>query len=392
MNRNNKNSKTNLIHPEKVGLPADNNPLVEPIHVSSKFSFDTYEQLESLISGERKGFLYSRVMNPTVHMLENTLARLQGVEAGICTSSGLSAISTLLFTLLGAEDHIVYFVESYKPTRYVIEKFLAKWGVNSTIVSIHDKENIKKAIETKNTKAVIFESPTNPLLHVADIKFITSLCMENDVLSILDNTFAGFHNHHDLGIDLYIHSLTKFAGGHSDTTGGVILGGAKLIDQIRWPAAEIGACLAPRVAYEIQKGLKTYDLRYSKACQNAAEIAIFLSKKREIARVVYPGLESHPQHSLASSQQIDFGTIVTIDLDKQFTVKDFINGLSLFKASPSLGCVESLVAPVDLFYGGLLSEENKKISGIRENTLRLSIGIEDVTDLKADLNKSLKAL
>lgn len=385
------NMETLLIHPPHSELPVGNRALVPGIEVSTKFTFEKFEDLENLIAGKGRGYLYSRVMNPTVHSLEMTLAKLQGVEAGLCTSSGVSAISTLMFTLLKAGDHIVYFIESYKPTRYIIEKFLGKWGIKSTILSIRDHTSIETALSQPNTKLAVFESPTNPLLHIADIEFISKKCREVGAYSVLDNTFAGFHNHANLGVDIFIHSLTKFAGGHSDTMGGAILSTEKIIDSIRWPAAEIGAVLDPATAHQIQKGLKTYSLRYERACENALKIANFLEGCREVSNVRYPGLDSHPQKSLADKQQKDSGTIVSFDLDKALSLPDFFNSLNLFKVSPSLGCVESLAAPVNLFYGGLLSEENKVISEISENSIRLSIGIENVDDLLTDLKKSLRS-
>jgi cystathionine beta-lyase/cystathionine gamma-synthase len=212
------------------------------------------------------------------------------------------------------------------------------------------------------------------------------------VQTVLDNTFAGFHNHQDLGIDYYIHSLTKFAGGHSDTMGGVILGSNKNIDKVRWPAAEIGACLSPHTAYEIQKGLKTYSLRYERSCQNAQHIAEFLEKRREITDIRYPGLDSFPQKQLANKQLKDSGCVITFKLAKNYRVSDFLNNLGLIKVSPSLGTVETLAAPVNLFYGGLLSEDNKKISEIDEQTVRLSIGIESCDDLVKDIKKALKSI
>lgn len=384
-----KATATALVHPPSIKIPSDNHPVVEPIHISTKYTFESYEALENLIAGKRTGFLYSRVMNPTVRSLEKTLANLQGCEDGLCSASGIASISTLFFTLLQQGDHVVYFIESYKPTRYLIEKFLKKWGINSTIVSIRDHTGIIKALKKEDTKLVIFESPTNPLLHIADIKTITNEAKKAGVLSVLDNTFSGFHNHKDLGVDIFIHSLTKFAGGHSDTMGGVILSTQKIIDKIRWPASEIGACLDPVTAYNIQKGLKTYPLRYEKSCQNAMIVAQFLEAHSHIDMIKYPGLESHPQKKLIDQQQLDYGSVVSFNLKQEIPIRHFINRLQLFKVSPSLGCVESLAAPIDLFYGGLLSEENKKISGITSQSVRLSVGIEDAKDLIDDLNHAL---
>ena len=282
---------TKLIHHEKTTLPSDNHPIIEPIQISTKYYFDSYQDLEQLVAGNRQGFLYSRVLNPTVRSLEKTLAKFQGTEDAICTSSGVSAISTLLFTLLESGDHVLYFIESYKPTRYIIQKFLGKWGIKSSIASLRDHKAIEDTVSKNNVKLIIFESPSNPLLHIADINFMVKLAKENSILTVLDNTFAGFHNHVNLGIDFYIHSLTKFGGGHSDSMGGAILSSQRNINKIRWPAAEIGACLSPMMAYEIQKGLKTYPLRYEKSCANALKVAGFLLKRPEVSEVRYPGLD-----------------------------------------------------------------------------------------------------
>lgn len=383
---------TKLIHHEKTKLPPDNHPIIEPVQISTKYYFDSYQDLEQLVAGNRQGFLYSRVLNPTVRSLEKTLAKFQGTEDAICTSSGVSAISTLLFTLLESGDHVLYFIESYKPTRYIVQKFLGKWGIKSSIASLRDHKAIEDTVSENNVKLIIFESPSNPLLHIADINFMVKIAKENSILTVLDNTFAGFHNHANLGIDFYIHSLTKFGGGHSDSMGGAILSSQKNINKIRWPAAEIGACLSPMMAYEIQKGLKTYPLRYEKSCANALKVAGFLLKRPEVSEVRYPGLDDFSQKPLVNTQMVDFGTIISFKLAPEHDIATFLNSLKLFKISPSLGTVESLAAPVELFYGGLLTEAERLISGITGQDVRLSIGIENYVDLIADLEIAFKKL
>ncbi len=384
------NERTQVVHNEKLALAKENHALVSPTYTSVKYYFEKMEQAEKLVKGERTGFLYGRILNPSVRELELNLARLQGTEDGYCTSSGLAAISNTLLGLLRSGDHLIYMWQSYKPTRGLIHTLENRFGIESTRVSVLDHQSIEKAIVPGKTKLMIWESPTNPQLEIADMEFLTSLCKKYSLISVLDNTFSGLHNHRQYDVDVYIHSLTKFASGHSDAMGGAVLGNTGMVNRIRWGAFELGDNFSPREAAAISKGLKTYFLRYAKCAENALDIARFLKTLPKVKNVRYPGLEDHPRHELAKKQLKEFGAVIMFDIEgnKKDTYR-VIDSLQLFKTAPSLGSVESLVLPVDLFFSGYLDEAQTKASGLGESGIRLSIGIEDVEDLKNDLRQAI---
>lgn len=383
-------SRTRVNHPPPVRLPDDNRPLVAPIYQSVKFTFDDVEQSQLQSRGERDGFQYSRVSNPTLRQLELTLAELQGREACLLTASGIAGVSVALLSLCRQGDHVVLFAESYQPSRTVVRRLLARYGVRNTVLTIDDMDAFESVIASTPTRVVLFESPTNPVLKVANIPRITATARKHGVLTVLDNTFAGFHNHGQFDIDIFVHSLTKYASGHGDVMGGAVIANKAVIDAMKSDAIVIGATLDPHTAFMIQRGLKTYFLRYERACSNAGEIAKFLEAHPAIASVAYPGLDSHPQHALAIAQMHDFGTIVTIEL--RAGVVDptrFAQSLKLFAISASLGSTESLIQPGQLMLPRDLNPEERAWAAVSNTTMRLSIGIEDVGDLFDDLRAAL---
>ena len=305
---------TKLNHPPDVVVPADNRPLVAPIHQSVKFTFDDVEQSALHSRGGREGFAYSRVSNPTLQQLELTLADLQGRDACLLTASGVAAVNLAMLALCKQGDHVVLFAEMYQPTRYMIRRILARYGVSHTMLSIEDTAAIERTLAATPTRLVMFETPTNPVLKVADIARITASARAHNALTVLDNTFAGFHNHGQFDIDVYVHSLTKYASGHGDVMGGAVIARRELIDAMRSDLIVLGATLDPHTAFLIQRGLKTYTLRYERQCANALAAAQFLESHPAVRLVRYPGLESHPQHALAAQQMHDSGTLVTIEL------------------------------------------------------------------------------
>src|SRR5690606_5948007 len=288
---------TRLNHPPAVGVPSDNRPLVAPIYQSVKFTFDDVEQAALHSRGGREGFQYSRISNPTLRQLELTLAELQGRDACIVTASGVAAVNLTLLALCKQGDHVILFAEMYQPTRYMVRRLLARYGVTHTMLSIEDAEAIERALASTPTRLVIFETPSNPMLKVADIDRITAAARAHGALTVLDNTFAGFHNHGQFDIDVYVHSLTKYAAGHGDVMGGAVIARRELIDAMQADFVVIGATLDPHAAFLIQRGLKTYSLRYQRQCANALAAAQFLETHAAVARVRYPGLQSHPQYS-----------------------------------------------------------------------------------------------
>ncbi len=383
---------TRVNHPPSVEVPADNRPLVAPIYQSVKFSFDDTVQTERLFRGEREGFFYSRDSNPTLRQLELLLAELQGQEDCLLVGSGVAAISACLIALCKAGDHILGFAESYGPTRHLIKQILARYGVTHTLLSIEDKAGIERELAGKATRLVMFESPTNPVTKIADIEHLVASATRHGALTVMDNTFAGFHNHVGVGIDVHLHSLTKYASGHGDVMGGAILASRKLIQSMRKDIVTLGPTLDPHASFLIQRGMRTYFLRYERQCANAAQIAAHLAQHPRVDRVFYPGLPGHPQHALAARQMSDFGTIVTFDLKGGMDHGTrFADSLELFSISASLGSTESLVMPPRLLGPKDLTAEQRVHAAIGVGTVRLSIGIEDAGDLIADLDQALNA-
>ena len=382
--------RTRVVHPPEVRVPPDNRPLVAPVYQSVKFSFDDVAETRRLWAGQREGYYYSRVSNPTLRQLEETLCELQGREACLVTASGVAAIAVALLGLLRAGDHVVYFAELYGPTRALLAKLLGRYGVTGTLLSIDDLEGLDRVLRSTPTRLVAFESPTNPVVKVADLGRITALARAQGALTLLDNTLAGLHNHGGYDVDVYVHSLTKFASGHGDVMGGAVIARRELIDRMREDAVNLGPTLDPHAAFLILRGLRTYFLRWDVQCANALRVAGFLASRPEVARVRYPGLPGDPGHALAASQMDAFGAVVAFDLAGGLEAGTrFAESLELFSIAASLGSTESLVVPPAMQQPRGLSAEQAAWTGIGPGTVRLSVGIEDADDLVDDLRQAL---
>jgi cystathionine beta-lyase/cystathionine gamma-synthase len=378
-------------HPPAVAVPEDNRPLVAPIYQSVKFSFDDANETLRYQRGEREGFFYSRNANPTLTQLQRLLSELQGRDDCLLTGSGVATIAASLLALCKAGDHVLLFVESYAPTRYIVQHLLAKFAVSHTMLSIEDLAGIEQLFKEKPTRLVIFESPTNPVTKIADIEHLTTHARAAGALTVLDNTFAGFHNHGGYDIDVYLHSLTKYASGHGDVMGGAIIARSDLLAAMRRDIGPMGPALDPHAAFLIQRGMRTYFLRYERQCAGAMAIAEYLEQHPRVKRVHYPGLKSHPQHELARRQMKDFGAIVSIELDGGYEEgARFAESLELFSIAASVGSTESLVMPPQLLHGGTYTASQRAASLVGKGTVRLSIGLEDEGDLKEDLARALE--
>jgi cystathionine beta-lyase/cystathionine gamma-synthase len=385
--------RTLVTHPPSVEVPADNRPLVAPIYQSVKFTFDSVDESIAFFKGDRPGFYYSREDNPTLRQLELTLAELQGRDACLLTGSGVAALSMPLLALLKSGDHVVYFAEMYHPTRMLIGRVLRRFGITSTMLSIDDMDALERTVAATPTRLVVFESPTNPVLKIADLERLTSIARRHGALTLLDNTLAGLHNHGQYDVDLFAHSLTKYASGHGDVMGGAVIGRAELIDQMRHDVnAILGPTLDPHAAYLIQRGLKTYFVRREAQCRNAQAVSEYLAAQPQVARVRYPGLDTHAGAALARRQMQDFGTIVTLELAGGIQAGTrFCEALELFSISASLGSTESLAVPPAMQQPRGMTAEQQRWSDIGPGTVRLSIGLEDIDDLRADLGHALVA-
>jgi cystathionine beta-lyase/cystathionine gamma-synthase len=383
--------RTRVTHLPDVTVPPDDRPLVAPIYQSVKFSFDDVAETQRYWSGQRPGFYYSRVSNPTLRQLELALAELQERDACLLTGSGVAAIAMSLIGLLKAGDHVVYFAELYPPTRALVRRLLGRYGVTGTMLSVDDTAGLERVLAATSTRLVVFESPTNPVLKVADIARITSLARAHGALTLLDNTLGGLHNHGEFDVDLYAHSLTKYASGHGDVMGGAVIARRELVDALREDATNLGPTLDPHAAYLILRGLKTYFLRWDAQCRNAMRVAEFLASRPEVARVRYPGLPGDAGHALAARQMDGFGTLVTFDLVHGIEAGTrFAEALELFSIAASLGSTESLVVPPALQQPRNMTDEQRAWTGISAGTVRLSIGIEDGDDLLDDLRQALE--
>jgi cystathionine beta-lyase/cystathionine gamma-synthase len=382
---------TSVHHPPEVELPAGNRPLVMPIYQSVKFDFETLDDTLEFLRGDRPGFFYSRAANPTTRQLELQLAGMQGRDDCVVTGSGVGAIAETLLALTRQGDHVLCFVETYNPTRYLIRRLLGRFGVNSTMLSIEDLAGVERVLRSTPTRLVVFESPTNPVTKVADIEAITRLAQAHGALTVLDNTFAGLHQHGQYPLDIFIHSLTKYASGAGDVMGGAVIARSDIIRSLRGEFGTLGGILDPHAAFLIARGLKTYYLRYEAQTKAAQRIAEMLAAHPGVAKVHYPGLPDHPQHALARRQMEHFGTVVTLDVrGGDATAGRFADALQYFAITASLGSTESLVVPPQMMSSRDLTSEQAEMSGVGAGTVRLSIGLEDVEDLIADLTQALE--
>lgn len=380
--------QTRVTHPPRVELLDDNRSVVSPVYRSVKF---TYANIATSLSNEakRQGFDYTRDSNPTTRELELLAAELQERDDAIAVASGMASVWLVLLGSLKAGDRIVIFVESYRPTRVAVRKFLPALNIEHVMLDLDDHEGIGRELADPRTKLVMFESPTNPMLKVADIGAIVALAKQHDVITVLDNTFGGLHNHGQFDVDYFVHSLTKYANGHGDAMGGIVIGAKQRMKALKPLAVNMGSTMDPEVAFLVLRGLKTYYLRYERHSENACAIAEFLETRPEVERVYYPGLASHAGHALAKRQMHDFGGVVSFDVkaDRDRTWA-FIDALEIFATTASLGSTESLVAPVKLYLGSDLSAEELARAKIGDSTVRLAVGIEQIDDLKADLEQA----
>lgn len=382
--------ETRVNHPPPADLPPGNRPVVAPIYQSVKFEFEGLDETLEYLEGRRPGYFYTRSSNPTTRQLELTLAELQGRDDCIATGSGVAAIAHLLIALTRAGDHVVCFIETYGPTRYLVRRLLARFGVRHTLLSIEDLAGVERTLAAEPTRLVFFESPTNPVNKVADIASLTRLAHAHGALAVLDNTFAGLHQHGEFEIDVFVHSLTKYASGAGDVMGGAVIARREIVRDLRAEFGVLGAVLDPHAAFLIQRGLKTYFVRYRAQCASAERIAELLEAHPAVERVHHPALASHPGHALARAQMRDFGAVVAFDLrGGAEAAARFVGRLELFALTPSLGSTESLVIAPQMMSAKDLSAEEVRLSGVTPGTVRLAIGLEDPADLAEDVGRAL---
>jgi cystathionine beta-lyase/cystathionine gamma-synthase len=356
--------------------------VVQPIHLAT-----TYAQQGV---GKHKGFEYSRSGNPTRSALEECLAGLENARHGLAFASGLGAETTLLL-LLSPGDHVVYMEDVYGGTYRLFDKVLQRYGLTFSAVDAGDLDAVERSI-TPATKLVWLESPTNPLLRVVDIDAVSEVAHSHGAMVAVDNTFATPYLQQPLrlGADVVVHSSTKYIGGHSDVVGGAIVtNDDELERKLRFHQNAVGAVPSPFDCWLLLRGIKTLALRVERQSQNAMEIAMALEKHRSVRRVHYPGLASHPGHAVAGRQMRMFGGMVSFEVADETAALRVLERLKLFALAESLGAVESLAEhPARMTHASMPAAERKR-AGLGEGLIRLSVGVEDVADLIADLESAL---
>ena len=371
--------------------PESVDPLTTPIYETSTFVFKSAEEVRQYNEGKSSKFLYSRYANPTVTDVERKLALLEGAEAALLLSSGQSATTTALLALTQSGDEIVCSAAVYGGTLHLIADLLPKFGISGRFVSIDELRRPDDVISDR-TKLVWFESPINPTLRCVDIARVAQACRNRGVISVVDNTFASPINQQPiaLGVDLVMHSATKYLNGHSDVTAGVLAGTRRRIDEMLTVRKRIGTVLDPYAAYALGRGLKTLQVRVERQNANAMAIARFLAADSRVAQVYYPGLERHPDHDIARKQMRGFGGMVCLDLGGGYArAARFFDRLRVFHRAASLGGVESLCSLPVLTSQWGYSDEALARAGVTDSMARLSVGLEDPEDLIADLDQAL---
>lgn len=359
--------------------------VVVPIHLSTTFA-------RKVVNEPTGGYDYTRSSNPTRKALETKLAALDDAQHGLAFSSGLAAASTVLFSLLKAGDHVIGFDDLYGGTKRLFNDIFQKFFIATTYVDATVAHNVENAINP-STKLIWIESPSNPLLKIPDIKAIAKIAHQHGLILVVDNTFLSpyFQRPLDLGADVVVYSTTKYLGGHSDVLGGAVtVNDNSFYERLSFYQNAIGAVLSPFDSYLTLRGIKTLSIRLEEHQKNALAIAEYLQKHSRVKRVIYPGLASHPQHELAKRQASGFGGVLSFELNG--TIDDaekFLSNLHVFSIAESLGGVESLIEIPSLMTHASVSKAEREKAGISDTLIRVSVGIENINDLIADLQSAL---
>ena len=371
--------------------------LAMPIYQTSTFIFDSAEQGGRRFALEEAGYIYTRLGNPTTTVLEDKIAALEEGEAAVATSSGMGAISSTLWTVLKAGDHIVTDKTLYGCTFALMCHGLTRFGIDVTFVDTSNLDEVKNAMK-ENTRVVYLETPANPNLKIVDIEALAKIAHTNpNTLVIVDNTFATpyIQKPLTLGADVVVHSVTKYINGHGDVIAGLVITNKALADQIRFVGLKdmTGAVLGPQDAYYIIRGMKTFEIRMERHCKNARKVVEFLNNHPKIEKVYYPGLETHPGYEIAKKQMKDFGAMISFELKGGFEAgKTLLNSLKLCSLAVSLGDTETLIQhPASMTHSPYTKEE-REAAGITDGLVRLSVGLENVEDIIADLEHGLERI
>lgn len=362
--------------------------VVVPIHLSSTFARKDVDKPTG-------GYEYSRSGNPTRDALEKRLAVLENAKYGLAFGSGLGAETTVLLSLLKQGDHVIGFDDLYGGTKRLFNRTLSNFGVEFTYVDARDPDKVEDAVRP-NTRMIWLESPTNPLLKLCHIRAISQIARDQDIITVVDNTFMSpvFQQPLELGADITLHSTTKYLGGHSDVVGGALMvNDDDLYGKLKFNQNAIGTIPSPFDSYLVLRGIKTLAVRMERHNSNGQKVAEYLEAHPKISKVNYPGLKSHPQHDLAQRQMSGFGGMISFELNGDLAkAKAFLERCEIFALAESLGGVESLIEhPARMTHASVPAKEREAI-GITDSLIRLSVGIEDIDDLIADLEQALGAV
>ncbi len=382
--------QTKAIHEGEPNRRGVNGPIVTEIIRSSTFTFSSTEEMKLWAAGKNKAYIYTRYGNPTLSVAEKKIAALEGAEAAVVTSSGMSAISSALLAALKSGDELISTAQLYGGSYRLMRDVFPGMGITVHHVGT-DLAGMKNLV-TPRTKALYVETPTNPTLRLVDIHEAVAFARKQKLVSIIDNTFATpvLQNPIALGYDMVVHSATKALAGHSDLIAGVAAGSADWMKKVRHMIIYLGGSMDPGAAYLLIRGIKTLGVRVERQCENAMAAARFLEKHPKVARVHYPGLSSHPDHKLACKQMRGFGGMLAFDMKGGLpAARRFCDRVRLFLLAASLGGVESLVIlPIYTSHYNMTEEELRR-AGVSPGTVRVSIGLEDKEDLIEDLKQAL---
>lgn len=390
MKRHSHHSETTAVR-GNASLEKKNGPLATPIFQTS--TFEVVDNEEELLATHTDHF-YTRYGNPTNTVAEQTIAQLEGVEAALTFASGMGAITTTLMALLKSGDHIVAQRDIYGGTNKFLSQWLPKMGVETTFVDTIEYDQHARAIRP-NTKLLYLESPTNPTLRIVDFRKVAAVAKQHKLLSMIDATFGTPINQHpaEYGIDLVMHSGTKYLAGHTDLICGAVAGRQELIKRIWETRTTLGNCMDPHASWMLVRGLKTLAVRVARQNENAQRVAEFLSEHAKVRSVHYPFLKNHPQYAVAREQMAGGGGMVSFEVEGTGEdARRASEAMRLFSLAPSLGGVESLVSIPVLTSHAMIPAEERAKTGVTEQMIRLSVGIENADDLIADLEQALEAV
>ena len=365
-----------------------------PVYNASVFAFSDADEGAAIHNYQKEGYFYGRLGNPTQTALEKAVALLESTEDAYALASGMAAVSAAVLSSVKSGDHIVAPGSMYSTTTLFLKEIEEKFGIETSFIDAENSENYRDAIK-ENTKLFWLETPSNPLLKITDIKAVADIAKENNIISIIDNTFATPFNQQPLalGIDLVVHSATKYFGGHSDLTAGVIAGRKELVENARHSIGKLyGGNIAPQVAWLVLRGIKTLALRMEKHNSNASAIANMLESHQKVDAVFYPGLTAHPNHLIANKQMSGFGGMIAFDVGSVEAGKALVNNVKICTLATSLGGVETIIQHSASMTHAVLPREERLKAGVTDGLIRLSVGVENVDDLITDLENALKQI